>query len=404
VSDLVEMKCPSCGRAVQGPRDPGVTRCPYCGSTVWIEGDAVDAALRDSLQEVLPTPLPVEPVRIDTQGDGATPQPSNEDIAAGTCLHIDESALLPLRPDPAPERATGGAVPLGVPGGVQAVDVPPRTAPEQAVAQHATSQAKGEHAMVDSITCPSCKTQNAMDATFCQACGKRITGAMCRRCQIENARQATFCRNCGIKLSDATLGLSPERAAEWARIFVSDGYPPLSGKARDSWNDWARRFSLPLFGDNKEVIALDLGIGKQIYWPKWVEYHWPADHPQLPNRKSRVKSGELLMTSWRLVATGFRDAAVYLPYEHLAEITSHKLLVTLRTTPFDGASERVLRIQLQYRKTDLFDYFTMGLGGPQGMSIGAVSGYMEGSTRATANLVEAFLCDVVATVNKLRGS
>jgi len=73
----------------------------------------------------------------------------------------------------------------------------------------------------DQLRCSFCSTTNTEDSRYCQSCGKEIVLSVmkCKRCGTSNGTSATFCKSCGTQLADATLGITPDRAARWWGFF-----------------------------------------------------------------------------------------------------------------------------------------------------------------------------------------
>ncbi|MDF1563322.1 MAG: zinc ribbon domain-containing protein [Deltaproteobacteria bacterium] len=75
--------------------------------------------------------------------------------------------------------------------------------PRKAETTKAAPPAAEAPASADStgVTCPSCKTSNDADSSFCKKCGSRLPlPVVCGSCETRNEADAEFCTRCGTKL------------------------------------------------------------------------------------------------------------------------------------------------------------------------------------------------------------
>src|SRR5574341_182530 len=57
------------------------------------------------------------------------------------------------------------------------------------------------------MVCPSCHTENAADAIFCDECGASLD-VVCVHCSETNRRAAKFCKKCGQRLGALPTGVT----------------------------------------------------------------------------------------------------------------------------------------------------------------------------------------------------
>src|SRR5215469_5624551 len=60
------------------------------------------------------------------------------------------------------------------------------------------------------MLCPSCRTDNPADASFCEQCGAKLE-LSCPACDAPVNRGARFCRKCGSQLGERSTSTAPIR-------------------------------------------------------------------------------------------------------------------------------------------------------------------------------------------------
>jgi len=78
------------------------------------------------------------------------------------------------------------------------------------------------------MKCPSCQSENAEGAKFCNECGYRLT-LPCPKCKSVNPGSHKFCSECGSPLETLTETPKPAAATEAERKQVTVLFSDLSG-------------------------------------------------------------------------------------------------------------------------------------------------------------------------------
>src|SRR5262245_59541944 len=94
--------------------------------------------------------------------------------------------------------------------------------------------------------CSSCRTDNPVDASFCEECGGKLE-LVCPACKTALSPRARFCKKCGTAIGGATAA-SPKKSDD-APIRVAD-------IPRSENLDGERKTVTALFADTKGSMEL----------------------------------------------------------------------------------------------------------------------------------------------------
>ena len=274
------------------------------------------------------------------------------------------------------------------------------------------ADSKGPKTMADTRKCPSCGQPNEADATFCQFCGKSVV-PICPQCGAANAPEAVHCKKCGVKLTEAMVGLSPERAREWSRFFEGCGYYTTpDGWVVDYWNQTLSFWEDPLLYESGEVNVVNWYIGKDPWWAKSLDIHYPPEHIAVPGVRHRVKKGVILITNRRLLAYDMGKGVTFTAGQHVGERNDYfpidyKELVgastqgdTIILRRQDGV---VYQLALKVYHLTAYDKFMGFTASPVIAGVGIMRRrQVEEATRAAADGLASFFTEVVGVVSEWR--
>ena len=112
--------------------------------------------------------------------------------------------------------------------------------------------------------CPSCRTDNPVDASFCEQCGAKLE-LVCPTCKTALSPGARFCKKCGTAI--AATGAASAKKSDDATIRITEISPSenLEGE---------RKTVTALFADIKgsmeliedlDPVTLILSLGNQLW-------------------------------------------------------------------------------------------------------------------------------------------
>ena len=266
--------------------------------------------------------------------------------------------------------------------------------------------------MAGTRKCASCGKPNEADAIFCQFCGKSVV-PICPQCAAANAPEAVHCKKCGVKLTEARVGLTPERAREWSRYFEGCGYYTMpDGSSVDNWNHVLSGWGQPAVGESGEAMVVVWYIGKDNWWAKSFDVHLYPEHPDAPGARHRVKKGEILVTNRRLLAcdmgkgltcTAGKFAGQYMDYfridyDGLADASAQGDTIILRTQ-----KGSVFELALRIPRLNVFQKVLLYTGPPVTTAAVMMSRRQaEEAMRAAADGLASFFAEVVGVVTEWR--